>query len=132
MKMFHPSVPNPEALDRTTVATLVPSPSSPKLRAPNDDNTAAGPYVTVVAHDPDAFAEEGLKMNGTPKALNDKYVQPAWDEHNDGLLKLVEDKDRVRGVVIAKGAGHFVQRDNAECVAEEIVGLVIKIAAGSM
>lgn len=120
--MLHPSVPNPEGLDRSSVAELVPHADRPELRGPDGE----APWLTVVGHDPVAFAEEGLRLQGTPVALNTAYMQPPWDEYNRGLLRL-SSEDRVKGVVIAQGAGHFVQRDNVACVAEEIRELVGKI-----
>lgn len=121
--MLHPSVPNPEGLDRSTVGDLVPHADKPELRGPKSE----APFLTVVGHDPEAFAEEGLRLQGTPVALNTAYMQPPWDEYNQGLLRLSRE-DRVKGVVIAQGAGHFVQRDNVACVAEEIGELVGKIS----
>ncbi|ETN42906.1 uncharacterized protein HMPREF1541_02064 [Cyphellophora europaea CBS 101466] len=126
--MFHPSVPNPEGLNRSTVSALVPHADQPKLRGPigGGEEGERGAWLTVVGHDPVAFAEEGLRLQGTPVALNYAYMQPVWDAYNEGLVKLVEE-GRAKGVVIAKGAGHFVQRDNPTCVAEEIVDLVNKV-----
>lgn len=53
-KFFHPSVPNGEKLDRSTVPSLMPSASDPKL--------PGQPYVTVVGHDPVTFLEGGAKV----------------------------------------------------------------------
>lgn len=58
--------------------------------------------------------------------MNEEYLQPVWDEYNRGLLRLGE-KGRTRGVVIATGAGHFIQRDNPQCVVDEIVKLIGKV-----
>lgn len=152
---FHPSVPNAEGLDRSTIATLMPHSDKPALRGPvlaphpaagtititdhntisssssnSNSNINSAPWLTVLGHDPTAFAEEGLRLQGTPVALNEKYIQPAWDKYNAGLLRLSEE-GKVRGVVIAEGAGHFIQRDNPTCVAEEIVGLVRKVVGGT-
>ena len=121
-KMFRPSVPNPENLDRSSLPHLLPHSDEPKLHGPND----TAPFLTVVGHDPVAFAEEGLRLTGTPRGLNEMYMQPAWDEYNAGLLKLGQ-PERTKTLVIAKGSGHFVQRDNPQCIADEIVDLIRKV-----
>ncbi len=120
--MFHPSVPNSESLDRRELAHLLPHADEPKLVGPN----GRPPYLTVVAHDPVAFAAEGFKLNGTPKGLNERYMQPAWDQYYAGLSKLGQ-PNRTKSLVVAKGAGHFIQRDNPRCVADEIVDLIQKV-----
>ena len=121
-KMFHPSVPNAEGLDRSNLAHLLPHADKPALHAPHGKT----PFVTVVGHDPEAFAEEGLKLQGAPKGLNLRFMQPFWHAYNDGLCKLTGER-RVKGVVIAEGAGHFVQRDNPRMVAQEIKEVVYKM-----
>ena len=121
-KMFHPSVPNAEGLDRSNLAHLLPHSGRPALRAPHGKD----PFLTVVGHDPEAFAEEGFKLQGAPKGLNLQYMQPFWHAYNEGLCKLTDER-RVRGVVIAEGAGHFVQRDRPGLVAQEIKELVDKL-----
>lgn len=120
--MFHPSVPNSEGLDRRSLRSLLPHAHQPKLLGPNGKS----PFLTVIGHDPVAFAEEGLRLNGTPKGLNESYMQPTWDEYNKGLLELGNEQ-RTKGVVIANGAGHFIQRDNPGCVAEEVRELIEKV-----
>lgn len=120
--MFHPSVPNSEGLDRRNLARLLPKADEPKLLG----RDGRSPFLTVVGHDLDAFANEGLTLTKTPKGLNERYVQPAWNTYNVGLLKL-GDPERAKGVVIAKGAGHFIQRDNPQHVAHEIVDLIEKV-----
>jgi pimeloyl-ACP methyl ester carboxylesterase len=42
-------------------------------------------------------------------------------------MQLVADRGRGKGVVIAEGAGHFIQRDTPEVVAREIVELIEKV-----
>ena len=123
-KMFHPTVPNPEGLDRSNLAELLPDAGKPLLRGPNEV-----PFLTVVGHDPEAFAQEGLKMMGSPVELNNRFIQPGWDKYNEGLLALVGEDKRKKGVVIAKGAGHFVQKDNPMCVADEVMDLIRSLSA---
>lgn len=125
--MFHPTVRNAEGLDRTTVAELVPHADQSKLRS--SEEGGKGPWLTVVGHDPEAFAEEGLKMSRAPKGLTRRYMQPAWDGYNEGLLEVGGD-GRVKGLVIAEGAGHFVQRDTPGVVVGEVVELVEKVVGG--
>ena len=78
--------------------------------------------MTVVAHDPDTFAEEGLKI--CTRGLTERYIEPAWQAYNAGLLTLDGKKEGEGEVVVVKGAGHFVQRDNPQCVAGEILKMV--------
>ena len=53
-KMFHPDVPNMEGLSRRNLATLLPESEGPKLEGWG----GAGPYLTVVGHDWETFAEQ--------------------------------------------------------------------------
>jgi hypothetical protein len=74
--MFHPSIPNPEGLDRSNLAELLPNADKPKLRGPQTSTAEEnGPYLTVVGHDPIAFAQEGLRMQGTHVGFNEMYMQ---------------------------------------------------------
>jgi len=124
---LHPSVANSEALDRGNLHLLLPHADTPTLTAPHGQ----APWLTVVAHDPDAFAAEGLRLTGIPRGLNDKYLEPVWAAYNRGLLQLTQDPARARGVVVAHGAGHLVQRDNPSVVVEEIMYLVERIVGES-
>jgi hypothetical protein len=47
---FHVSAPNPEGLDRSNLASLLPHADGPVL--------SGKPYLTVVGHDPETFAQE--------------------------------------------------------------------------
>lgn len=49
-KRFHVSAPNPEGLDRSTLAALLPEAGTPKLKG--------DPQLTVVGHDDEVFAQE--------------------------------------------------------------------------
>ena len=120
--IFSPEVRNSEGLDRRNLKELLPHAEEPKLIGPG----RKAPWLSVVGHDPVAFADEGFRLTGTPRGLNEKFMQPVWDEYNAGLLKL-GDPDRTKGVVIAKGAGHFIQRDNPTFVAEEVRELIEKV-----
>ncbi|KAF1983097.1 hypothetical protein K402DRAFT_383605 [Aulographum hederae CBS 113979] len=118
--IFHPSVPNKEGLSRRNLASLLPSPSEPSLVGPG----GKGPRLTVVGHDPETFAEQGLVGSmQTPVEITKTYVQPVWGRYNEGLLGITGE-ERTRGVVVAKGCGHFIQRDDPDFVVGEIVSLV--------
>jgi pimeloyl-ACP methyl ester carboxylesterase len=52
--MFHPEVPNMEGLSRRNLATLLPDADGPKLEGWG----GTGPYLTVVGHDWETFAEQ--------------------------------------------------------------------------
>ncbi|KAI5866770.1 alpha/beta-hydrolase [Durotheca rogersii] len=133
---FHPSVPNPEHLDRRGIAALLPHADRPALEGPppleDDDGHGGGgggggPWITVVGHDWEAFAEEGLRgpMN-VPKSLTNAFMNPAWSQYNEGLVRLTEEA-RARGPLTAPGCGHFIQRDDPVLVAELVQDLLHRV-----
>lgn len=119
--IFHPSISNKEGLSRRNLAKLLPHSDSPMLGMEGNR-----PWVTVVGHDFDTFAEESLRTMGTPKSLSMMYSNPAWDSYNKGLAKLTE-QDRSKGPIQARGCGHFIQRDDPNFVVDETLGLVDKV-----
>lgn len=148
-KLFSPTAPNAENLDRVSLLTLLPRSDAPVLlqryhehgsgSKGGEDADERGEKrkrnlaLTVIAHDPEAFAEEGLRI--ATKGLTREYIEPAWREYNRGLLhlnsseeeKAVDDDDHEKRVVVAPGAGHFVQRDNPRCVADEVWKLLKRL-----
>ncbi|KAI0176084.1 alpha/beta-hydrolase [Hypoxylon sp. FL1284] len=123
---FHPSVPNPEHLDRRTVAPALPRADGPVLRGPRE---GTGPWVMVVGHDWDTFAEEGWRGSlRVPKSLTNAFMNPAWARYNEGLV-CITDEDRARGPLIARACGHFIQRDDPAFVAELTEHLVKRVEA---
>ncbi|KAF2001605.1 hypothetical protein P154DRAFT_521647 [Amniculicola lignicola CBS 123094] len=116
---FHPSIPNNEGLTRRNICTLLPSPSSPRLIGPD----SAGPYVTIVGHDWEAFAEENYTQLGVPKVLTMTYMNPVWQRYNDGLRGISEE-EKVIGPIVAVGCGHFVPRDGPGFVGGELGALL--------
>lgn len=119
--IFHPSVTNKEGLSRRNLATLLPHSDKPMLGSEGNR-----PWLTVVGHDFDAFAEESLRTMGTPRSLSMMYSNPAWDAYNQGLI-LITDKQRSKGLIQAKGCGHFIQRDDPNFVIGETLDLVDKV-----
>ncbi|KAL1632278.1 hypothetical protein SLS56_003858 [Neofusicoccum ribis] len=116
--MFHPTVPNREHLDRRNLTDLLPDSSSPRL-PPGPEG--GDPYLIVVGHDPVEFAEQGETGSlHVPKALTNAYIDTAWRAYNEGLTQLAGIGAHVKGPVIAKKCGHFIQRDDPEYVAEEL------------
>ena len=71
-KMLDSDVKNPEGLDRRTVKKLLPEPGAPKLMGPD----GKGVWLTVVGHDPEAFAEESMKMMKIPRSLTTRLFNP--------------------------------------------------------
>lgn len=61
-----------------------------------------------------------------PKAVINGYMNPAWQRYNEGLTRLAavdSESDGDQNVVpvkIAKGCGHFIQKDDPEMVAREV------------
>ncbi|KAL9076847.1 MAG: hypothetical protein Q9157_003550 [Trypethelium eluteriae] len=58
-KAFHPSVSNPEGLNRRNLSELLPQGDEPSLY----ESRSKGPFVTVVGHDPRAFAEQSQAVS---------------------------------------------------------------------
>jgi pimeloyl-ACP methyl ester carboxylesterase len=56
-QMFHPDVPNMEGLSRSNLAQLLPYSDGPKL----EGYLGKGPYLTVVGHDWETFAEQSCE-----------------------------------------------------------------------
>ncbi|TGO51122.1 hypothetical protein BCON_0168g00070 [Botryotinia convoluta] len=112
-RTFNTHVKSPEGLDRRNVLQLLPNPSSPKLQGLN----GKGPWLKVIGHDPEPFAEEMWRMLKIPKSINRKYTQPAWQKYNEGLLNLTDADRSTNKVLIAPGCGHFIQKDNPQFVA---------------
>ncbi|KAL6718638.1 hypothetical protein ACLMJK_002872 [Lecanora helva] len=119
--IFHPFVINKEGLSRQNLAELLPFSDRPAIGGKGNR-----PWLTVVGHDFDAFAQESLRTMGTPIFLSMKYSNPVWHAYNQGLIKLTEE-DRRKGPIQAKGCGHFIQRDDPNFVVDETLDLVDKV-----
>jgi hypothetical protein len=50
-----------------------------------------------------------------------------WAKYNKGLTKIT-DKGKCNGVVIAKGAGHFIQKDTPGFVADELASTLEELS----
>ena len=111
--MFAFKAKNGERLDRRTCPTLLPHANSPKLTGPRGKLVK----VCVVGHDPETFADEGFERMGTPRSFTKRYAQTAWQKYNEGLLQ-VGDSKSFPDVIIAKGCGHFIQKDDPGFVTE--------------
>ncbi|XDG07092.1 hypothetical protein ABKA04_006707 [Annulohypoxylon sp. FPYF3050] len=120
---FHPSVPNPEHLDRRNIATLLPAADAPKLVAFGD----GGPALTVVEHEWDFFAQECLDgPMRVPKSLTNKYMNPAWRKYHEGLVHITE-PSKAWGPVNAFECGHFIQTKQYVMVAYMIDDLLSRV-----
>lgn len=71
-KIFNSDVKSPEGLDRRNVKKLLPEPGAPKLIGPD----GRGLWLTVVCHDPEAFANESQKMMAIPCSLTMRFSNP--------------------------------------------------------
>ncbi|KAK4212016.1 Alpha/Beta hydrolase protein [Rhypophila decipiens] len=125
---FHPSVTNPERFDRRNMAKLLPRAHGPVL-PPVGGTQGRRPRVVVVGHDAVEFARQSEEGSlAVPKRITNAYVDPAWSEYNKGLTQLGESQDRTSpeggNVKIAKGCGHFIQKDDPVFVAREISTLL--------
>ncbi|KAE8150636.1 Alpha/Beta hydrolase protein [Aspergillus avenaceus] len=120
-RMFHPSVGSKEGLSRRNLPELLPSSDGPVVRGPDGKS----PFVTVVGHDFETFAQEMTQM-GAPKSIITTYMNPYWHEYNKGLTKITE-PERSKGPLQAPGASHFIQKDNPDFVAQELDGLLSKV-----
>lgn len=61
--LFHPTTPNREHFDRRNLADLLPDVASPQLPSGPDGKD---PYLVIVGHDPDEFAEQSLTVLSRP------------------------------------------------------------------
>ncbi|KAL5370836.1 hypothetical protein PMIN03_011599 [Paraphaeosphaeria minitans] len=122
-KMFHPDVPSREGLSRRNLATLLPHADAPRLEGYHSE----GPYMTVVGHDWETFADQteqgAMKV---PKLLTMTYVNPLWQKYNEGLTRITEEGKAI-GPLVAVGSGHFVQVDSPGFVADEMVSLLDRV-----
>ncbi|KAL2195449.1 Alpha/beta hydrolase fold-1 [Corynascus similis CBS 632.67] len=119
LEFFHPTVPNSEHLDRRNLGELLPHADQPAFASGRGDKP---PLLTVVGHDWEEFAcqcEQGSLS--VPKTVINTYLNPTWGEYNEGLTHLVQEK---KGVKIAKGCGHFIQKDDPAFVAAELSSLL--------
>jgi len=66
-----------------------------------------------------------------PSAVINAYVNPAWTEYNKGLTRLGGPRygQPEVHVKIAKGCGHFIQKDDPIFVANEISNLLDLLSA---
>lgn len=55
----------------------------------------------------------------TPISLSMQYTNPVWHAYNLGLVQIT-DENRRRGPILAKGCGHFIQRDDPNLVVSEL------------
>lgn len=113
-EVFHPSVKNPEGLDRRNLAALLPDAGKPFL---HHGFAEKPPFVTVVGHDPEWFARESLQSSmETPISISMNYTNPTWHRYNESLARLTS-PEKASGPILAKNCGHFVQRDDPNLVA---------------
>jgi hypothetical protein len=49
-----------------------------------------------------------------------------WEKYNEGLCGLT-DPERAKGPLTAPKSGHFIQKDNPQFVAEELLELIKKV-----
>ncbi|KAL2811274.1 alpha/beta-hydrolase [Aspergillus granulosus] len=126
-RIFHPSVGSKEGLSRKNLASLLPASNGPVLRGPD----GKGPWVTVVGHDFEVFARESVMIgagSGKGEELAKVYVNPYWHRYNEGLVEIAgSEGGRGKGPLQAPGTGHFVQKDNPDFVAKEIVEILGKV-----
>ncbi|KAH5712354.1 hypothetical protein HBI18_210270 [Parastagonospora nodorum] len=121
--MFHPDVPNMEGLSRRNLAQLLLYDDAPKL----EGYLGKGPYLTVVGHDWETFAEQSFTGTlQTPKILTMTYHNPAWRRYNEGLTQLT-DEGRSIGPIVAVDCGHFIQKDGPGFVSDELVSLLDRV-----
>jgi pimeloyl-ACP methyl ester carboxylesterase len=120
---FHPDVPSMEGLSRRNLAKLLPHSDEPKL----EGYLGRGPYLTVVGHDWETFAEQSFTGSlHTPKVLTMTYANPAWRRYNEGLTRITED-GRAIGPIVAVDCGHFIQKDGPGFVSDELVSLLDRV-----
>ncbi|RFU24702.1 hypothetical protein B7463_g11639, partial [Scytalidium lignicola] len=120
--IFHPDNGSAEGLSRKNLKDMLPDADKPVLVGTG----RKGPWITVVGHGFEAFAQEGLKGLGIPPPVTMNYANKHWHEYNQGLAKLTT-LERSKGPIQAEKCGHFIQKDDPEFTAREIVELLAKI-----
>ncbi|KAH7065973.1 Alpha/beta hydrolase family-domain-containing protein [Paraphoma chrysanthemicola] len=122
-EMFHPDVPSMEGLSRRNLVKLLPHSDGPRL----EGYLGKGPYLTVVGHDWETFAEQSFTGSlHTPKILTMTYANPAWRRYNEGLTRITDD-GRSIGPIVAVDCGHFIQKDGPGFVSDELVSLLDRV-----
>ncbi|KAL2072314.1 hypothetical protein VTL71DRAFT_11657 [Oculimacula yallundae] len=121
-RMFDLNVRNLENIDRTNSPALLPYSDQPKLVG----TSQTGPLLSVVGHYPETFTDLSYTMMGTPKSLS-RITNEYWAQYNAGLTKIT-DAEKCKGVVIAKGCGHFIQKDDPGFVAQVISGMIKELS----
>ncbi|EEU37002.1 uncharacterized protein NECHADRAFT_52191 [Fusarium vanettenii 77-13-4] len=112
---FHPDVGSQEGLSRRNLFQLLPRADSPPLYKARE----AAPYIQVLGHDFEFFAERAEMDLGIPVAVIQIYMNTYWHRYNQGLAKLTM-SERSKGPFQVPGAGHFIQADNPSYVAERL------------
>ncbi|KAM5344324.1 hypothetical protein ACJ41O_012861 [Fusarium nematophilum] len=112
---FHPDLGNKEGLSRKNLIQLLPRADSPRLHGPGEQD----PWITVLGHDFEAFAERSETDLGIPVSVIQAYMNPYWHRYNQGLATLTV-PERSKGPIQVPGAGHFIQADNPGFVAETL------------
>ena len=64
---------------------------------------------------------------GIPKSVSMTYAEPIWNEYCEGLTRLTKPQLR-KGLVVAKGCGHLIHKDDPNLVASELRGLLDKLS----
>ena len=122
-KRFHPSLGSKEGLTRKNLTQLLPKADSPAL--PKADGK--DPHVTVLGHDFEFFAERTGTDYGTPPEVVNAYTNPYWHRYNEGLAQLTM-AEKSDGPTQVPGAGHFIQVNNPDFVAEKAHEMLQKMA----
>ncbi|KAH9866672.1 hypothetical protein J1614_008365 [Plenodomus biglobosus] len=121
--LFGPEVPDMEGLSRRNLAKLLPASDAPRL----EGYLGKGPYLTVVGHDWETFAEQSYQGSlHIPKILTMTYANPAWRRYNEGLVRIT-DEGRAIGPITAVRCGHFIQKDDPRFVSDEMVSLLDRV-----
>jgi len=145
---FGVHVTSEEGLSRRNLKDLLPRADQPCL----EGYLGKGPYLTVVGHDWESFAEECRTFHlpfpipsplpsppshfltyltvhpplSTPKLLTMTYANPAWRRYNEGLTLLTDD-GRAIGPIVAVGCGHAIHVDGPGFVSDEVVSLLDRV-----
>ncbi|KAG4421183.1 hypothetical protein IFR04_005703 [Cadophora malorum] len=122
-RVYSPESANKEGLWRGNLPELLPYSDGPQLVGPGPRT----PYVTVIQHDPVVNIRQWTKLLGIPKNVSEVYGEPFWKEYHEGLTRLTKPQIRT-GLIVAKGCGHLIHKDDPRLVAGEIRGLLDKLS----
>ena len=127
-RMVGNDVGSAEGLTKRNINSLLPvnTPVAKVIGRHSKHQSLEGPFLTILVHESDTFAEQQQAMTGIPRVIHKTYTQPFWEAFCQRLCGIT-DSDRVKGPIEVEGAGHLIMVDNPSAVITEIKEIVDKV-----